>query len=373
MATILMTGATGTVGSELAPLLEKERHKLIYLTRASSIAQLRMRGLRGDVLVSDIAKPCAGLGESPKHLLKALQIDKLVNCAASVKFQASDAREISSVNVDGVKNLLALAEELKIPEFHQVSTAYVAGDAGYFSESELNSGQHCRNVYESTKRHGELLVNGWKAGKHSTYRLGIVVGKHETGEAHTFNAYYVFMSSLWYLKQGLASKSKAELEKYRKEGIYFEKDGSLVLPISIDFSLTSTLNLIPVDWTVHTLSNLIKTPAENETFNVVDPMPKRICWLNDVSLNILGIKGFHYGEPPLSDPRSLLSKIQRIFQKSTEQYLPYIKHECVFETKNIQRVLGQKYLPFPESNESFLKRLLCYAIKANFGRKPRVA
>lgn len=368
-----MTGATGTVGSELAPLLESEGHKLIYLTRASSIARLRMQGLKGDVLVSDITKPQSGLHEPPKHLLRALQVDKLVNCAASVKFQASDAREISIVNVDGVRNLLALAEELSIPEFHQVSTAYIAGDADRFTEDQINNGQHCRNVYESTKRHGELLVNGWNAGKHSTYRLGIVVGKHETGEAHTFNAYYVFMSSLWYLKQGLALKSKAELEKYRKEGIYFEEDGSLVLPISIDFSSTSTLNLIPVDWTAHTLSNLIEAPAENVTFNVVDPMPKRICWLNDVSLEILGIKGFRYGKPNLSSPKSLLSKIQRIFQKSTEQYLPYINHECVFETKNIQRVLGRKYLPFPESNESFLKRLLHYAIKANFGRKPRVA
>ena len=371
MATILFTGATGTVGSELAPLLEKEGHKLIYLTRASSIALLRLQGLKGDVLVSDITKPRAGIGESPIILLKALQINKLVNCAASVKFQASDAEEISQVNIDGVKNLLALAEELEIPEFHQVSTAYVTGDASYSTETQIDGGQHCRNIYESTKRHGELLVNDWNAGKHSTYRLGIVVGKYQTGEASTFNAYYVFMNTLWYLKQKLALKSKAELRKYREDGIYFDDGGNLVLPISIDFSPTSTLNLTPIDWTVDTLCSLIGTSTKNKIFHVVDPMPKRICWLNDISLRILGIKGFRYGEPSASNPKSLLSKIQRIFNKSTEQYRPYIKHECAFETKNVSNILGERYISFPEINESFLKRILNYAISVNFGRKPK--
>ena len=36
MATILLTGATGTVGSTLAPLLKERGHKIIYLTRAKN-------------------------------------------------------------------------------------------------------------------------------------------------------------------------------------------------------------------------------------------------------------------------------------------------------------------------------------------------
>jgi len=371
MATILIAGATGTVGSELAPLLEKGGHKLIYLTRASSIPRLRLQRLKGDVLVSDITKPRAGIGESPISLLKALRINKLVNCAASVKFQASDAEEISQVNIDGVRNLLALAKELEIPEFHQLSTAYVSGDASYSTETKIDNNQHCRNIYESTKRYGELLVNNWDFGKHSIYRLGIVVGKYQTGEASAFNAYYVFMSTLWYLKQKLALKSKVELRKYRKDGIYFDDNGCLVLPISIDFSPTSTLNLTPIDWTVDTLCSLIGTSTNNKIFHVVDPMPKKIRWLNDISLKIIGVKGFRYGKLLASNPKSALLKIQKIFNKSTEQYRPYIKHECVFEAKNVSSTLGERYIPFPEINESFLERILDYARSVNFGRKSK--
>jgi len=216
--------------------------------------------------------------------------------------------------------------------------------------------------------HAEMLVDKWNAGKHSTYRLGIVVGRHKDGITSTFNAYYVFMSTLWRLKQGLASKSAKELENYRKDGIYFD-DRDLVLPINIDFSSTSTLNLIPLDWTVYTLARLIQLPASNKILHVVDPNPRKIRWLNDVSLRILGIKGFRYRKTNIPDSQPLLQKIQRIFDKSTEQYRPYIKHECAFETRNVKNVLRDGTLPFPRTDEKFLERLLNYARLVGFGKK----
>lgn len=50
MATILLTGATGTVGSILAPLLNKKGHRIIYLTRAKNGQQAEDRILAGNIV-----------------------------------------------------------------------------------------------------------------------------------------------------------------------------------------------------------------------------------------------------------------------------------------------------------------------------------
>jgi len=372
MATILLTGATGAVGSSLAPLLKERGHKLICLIRGREpVARLQKAVGNTDGIVvfnGDVTLPNLGLSERETRIWKR-QIDKVVNCAASTQLDGGEPKSTYQVNVLGVKNLLEFAKDLSIPEFHQVSTAYVAGDADYFSEDDFDTGQNSRNFYEKTKREAEQLLVRWRYGKFSIYRLGIVVGDYQIGYTPVFNGYYVFASSLWSLRNSLATKPKEEMTQYLREGIGFDLDGLLVLPIYLNFAHDSTLNIVPVDWAAGTMADLVGLDAEDKVFHVVHPRPKKARWINNVSLRRLGIKGFYYGDYADYSSRSNLSRLQKVFDRRTQQYLPYITHECRFETANAFYALKERYKAPPEIDEIFLFTILDYAKSVNFGRQ----
>jgi len=82
----------------------------------------------------------------------------------------------------------------------------------------------------------------------------------------------------------------------------------------------------------------------------------------------MGITDFRYGDPPGHDPRTLLWKFQRIFNRGTAPYIPYITHEAKFGFSNLPRVLGGNYAPPPIVDESFVAKLMDYAKSVNFGK-----
>lgn len=375
MATILLTGVTGTVGSSLAPFLKHRGHRLICLVRPKSGRNPKERLSdvfgemgNGDALIGDIVLPGLGVSDSDKRQWKG-KIDKVIHCASSIKFDEALAKEITRVNVCGTSNVLDFAREMEVPEVHHISTAYVAGDAESFRESDMDVGQTCRNVYERTKLEAEKLVKSWRHGRHSIYRLGIVVGDTDTGHISFFNGYYGFLGSVWHLRQTFASMSEHKMGEYEANGIGFNQDGMLRLPIWGSFSPISTLNIVPVDWVVKAISDLADLSANDQVFNVVHPRPPKIRWLNDVSLQCLGITDFRYGDSPCNNSKSLLGRFQRIFDRSTAQYIPYITHEAKFDVSNMPHVLGGNYVLPPDVDESFVARLLGYAKSVNFGKK----
>jgi len=369
MATILLTGVTGTVGSALAPLLIGRGHRLICLVRGDNPVARIEKALGGasgvHILRGDIVTP--GLGVSSLEMQRWRgRIDKVIHCASAIQFEESQAKEITATNVFGTANVMVFASHMQIPDFHYVSTAYVAGDADVFREIDLDIGQTGRNVYERTKLEAEKMVRRWKGGNYSIYRLGIVVGDTSTGRADAFNGYYVFMGCYCELKE-LCIRRLAE-GKIDAGGIILEPDGTLWLPVQADFSPVSTLNMVPVDWAAKALADLAGVSACGRVFNVVHPNPPKIQWVNDVSLKILGIAGFRYGPAPDFGTKTLLGKVQRILTRGTIPYIPYIGHEAKFDVSNLPLVLGREYTPPPDIDEAFIKMLLDYARSVNFGR-----
>jgi len=371
MAAILLTGATGAVGSSLAPLLKEKRHKLVCLVRGNEpVARLqKFVGCADGIVVfnGDVTLPNLGVCECELRRWRG-RIDKVFHCASSIKFDEALAKETTLANVCGTRNVLDFATDMEIPEVHHVSTAYVAGDADTFSESDTDIGQKCRNVYERTKLEAEKLVKSWNYGRHSICRLGIVVGDTITGWTPSFNGYYGFLGSVWHLRQVFVSMPAQRLEKYESNGIAFNEDGMLRLPISGQFSPVSTLNIVPIDWVVKVIADLVELPANGQVFHIVHPNPPRVQWLNDVSLKHLGIAEFRYGEPFEHSCKSLLGKFQRIFDRSTAQYLPYITRETRFEVSNLAHALGGSFAPPPIVDEPFVAKLMGYAKSVNFGK-----
>jgi len=382
MATILITGATGTIGSSLASSLESKGHRLIYLVRPkngqdvaerlSEALSLRTIGSR-IIWEGNIVLPLCGVKESEIQEWKG-KINKVVHCASSISFDEVQKKETFSINVGGTNNALELADVLGIPEFHHISTAYVAGDADYFTETDFDIGQTCRNPYERSKLEAEILVKKEFPKTFSIYRLAIVVGDSSSGYTPQFTGYYRPFAFFWHLREGLKKKTPDNLRRYGKEGIVFgENNGMLTLPISIVSSPISTLNLIPRDWVAEILSNLVEMPVKGKAFHVVHPAPKKVRWITDVTFDCLNINGYTYEKQNNNHAGSpLLSKIQRIFDHDIRAYLPYIIHEARFATANITSALGNRYSSPPEVDKAFLRRLLKYAKSVDFGKKEKV-
>jgi nucleoside-diphosphate-sugar epimerase len=370
MATILLTGATGTVGSSLAPLLKERGHRLICLVRGDNpVGRLEkaVGSVAGiEVLGGDIVLPGLGIGFAQMRQWRG-KIDAIIHCASAIKFDEALAKEITSVNVAGTANVLAFAKFVQIPEVHYVSTAYVAGDADNFSESDLDIGQTCRNVYERTKLEAEKMVRAWKSGRHSIYRLGIVVGDTVTGCTTSFNGFYVFVSRYCELRDYCLGKI-AEGECQTNE-IGLEPNGMLRLPVYGNFSPISTLNMVPIDWAAKALARLAEIPATGQTYHVVHPRPPRIMWLNNFSLRRIGITGFRYEPLPAHSKSSLLERVQRVFDRGATPYIPYTTHEARFDASNLSRAL-RGYEP-PDIDEAFIAKLLDYARSVNFGRQSK--
>lgn len=382
MATILMTGATGIVGSGLASSLESKGHMIVYLTRPKNVqsAEERLYEILGRwpggsraIWEGDIIFPRCGVSGVEIQAWKG-KIDRVIHCASSVSFDEVQENQTFTINVDGTNNVINLAGELGIPEIHYISTAYVAGDADFFTEKDFDIGQTFRNPYERSKFEAEGLVKKAFPKRFSIYRLGIVVGDFLNGYIPQFMGFYRPFSFFWQFRESLKEKTSDVLKRYKEGGVVFDKDrGMLALPVHITCSPVSTLNIIPRNWMVEVLSGLVEVSTEGQVFHVVDPNPKKIRWIVDATFNCLGINGYSYeGQNGDYNENPLLSRVQHVFDRDVKAYLPYIIHEARFTTVNVSRVLGDRYFLPPDIDETFLQRVLEYAKSVDFGRKKKI-
>jgi thioester reductase-like protein len=196
---VVLTGATGFVGSELLARFLKRGNRRVYaLVRASDheAAEARLPAherLTG--VAADIERPGLGLD---RHTADAIaeEATTVVHCAASVSF-GLDLEKSRRVNVDGSRRMVELAERCAgrgdgLDRLSYISTAYVAGThRGLFEEDQLDVGQRFRNSYEQSKFEAETLVRERARGLPlQVMRPSIVVGDRRTGWTSSFNVLY---------------------------------------------------------------------------------------------------------------------------------------------------------------------------------------
>ena len=143
--TVLVTGASGVVGSSIArELADFQVIGLVHRTSASGAIQ----SVKGN-----ITQPRLGLSEADYRELCA-RVDIVVHSAGNVDFTASLASH-QAINVVGTQRILELAEDAQAP-IHHVSTAYIRALA-----SDCLAPIDSANVvysYVSTKLRAEHLV-----------------------------------------------------------------------------------------------------------------------------------------------------------------------------------------------------------------------
>lgn len=236
---ILLTGATGFLGASLLPLLqEDERVSSIHLLiRPHSVTKAKAELKKFNkvkIIKGDITKADVFFEESDRTILK--EINVMIHLAAFYDLTASYA-ECFLQNVVGTQNILQLCRQCPLLlQFHYASTIAVAGNhAGEFGEDQLDVGQTFSDAYSKTKFQAEKLVHEElkniyfpRSCQVKIYRLGILVGEHDTGRFVHVNGPYYFLRYL------------AGLEKLRPVLT------SLPL-IPLPFNESSEFPLIPVD------------------------------------------------------------------------------------------------------------------------------
>lgn len=357
MENILLTGALGEVGSQIALELSCQGYRVFCLVRSKLglSAEERLRQVFGSAIYSiegNITEAFCGLSKDFQTKLRG-SFSKLVHCAALVKFEKALQDDLYLTNVLGTKNVLDLATSLAIPEIHFVSTAYVAGSAQIFGENDVGLPENARNPYEETKQKAEALVRS-SHKPFNIYRLSVVVGDSTRGEVDKFTGYYGYFSAVWGMR-----------EKLRQ--IASEKG------FQMPTNLKSTINLVPRDWVREMLGKLISKKAVNQCFHLTHPRPPSVGWVLETSYNYLNLP---VCPVEVYNPPRTISKewqaIQRMILREVKKYNAYTEHEGVFSNHCLQDFLGSEYKNPAPIDQTLVHRLLKYAIRRNFGKKDGV-
>ncbi|HEV3006779.1 MAG TPA: SDR family oxidoreductase [Pirellulales bacterium] len=212
MKCVLLTGASGVIGSELVPLLLTDDDcELRLLLRAASPSHLafRLEELFADwqtvvpaevlrtrvrALAGDVREPRMGLEPGPYARL-AGKVTHVVHCAGNVKLNQSlgDARA-NAVTAAREVAQFSLASHAcgQLRKIDVVSTIGVAGKmSGLVPERPLIKPREFHNSYEAAKAEAETLLFVWLDGLPlSIHRPSMVVGNSRNGRVRQFQVFY---------------------------------------------------------------------------------------------------------------------------------------------------------------------------------------
>jgi len=183
-STLLLTGATGLIGSRLLGRLLASRpdRRIFALTRQRSKDASLGPDSRLTVLEGDLSRP--GLGLDKAVLSKAQSsLTEIVHCAAETRF-GLPLEEARAINTYGTRQLLDLARRCeRLEKFAHLSTVYVAGrSTGVTSEVPLQHANGFCNSYQQSKYEAELLVvKAMSQIPAAIFRLSSVLGDSKTG------------------------------------------------------------------------------------------------------------------------------------------------------------------------------------------------
>ncbi len=353
---ILLTGATGFVGQFILHQLLKDGRNVAVLTRErhQKSSSRRIHAwirfweqrdsrlyIRPKVITADLKRENLGLSPSDKDWIKR-SVGVVLHCAASVRFDMDERTgEPSTSNVFGTQRMLDVSIDCDVPNFHYVSTAYVAGDrAGPIMESELAQGQQFKNAYERSKFDAELLCDS-KRDQFSSltiYRPSIVIGDSHTGFGSAFHTIYIL------LRLARALSIRRDLEDHFFDQMNLRGD--------------ERKNVVTVDWVAEQIVRLTYTPeAWGKTFHLTHPRPvdgrtifRAVC--DAVDRERIDWERIASWLPPIDFQQALSTHLH--------SYRDYINNDPVFDRTNIQSL--ESVAP-PEISQKRLAFAFGYAIR----------
>ncbi|MEP2102501.1 MAG: SDR family oxidoreductase [Parasphingorhabdus sp.] len=347
---ILLTGATGTIGGELAARLIAAGHAVVALIRQTRtikandgrlIAAGDFAGVMPEAgciskLTGDVTLPGLGLDDVTIALFER-EIDLVIHSAAITDFNVSEA-VYRNVNIGGVANVLATLRKARL--LH-ISTAYVCGPKdGPIAEAPCAADQKFTNGYERSKAAAEALVLAAER-RAVIARPSIVVGAHDDGAFHRFDSFY-------------------QLFRLIAEGHITR------LPVSDQ----ATLDFVPIDHVAGGLTDIVDNwnRAEGKIIHLTSGAAVPAAALGEA----IGL--FDHLDPPtilapeIFAPNELPALERRFFKHVTTYYTSYLQRCPDFGTENLRHVSGRTC---PKVDLAALQRMIEYCIKSGFIRDGR--
>jgi len=379
-STVVITGATGFLGSHImASMLEKGR-RVIVLGRPSQKEPLRDRvekllrwfGItwptgRLYTVESDFLKPRCGLPPE-RYAELCAATDQIIHCASDTSFFERGRARVFESNVGCLKELLEFASASGVSFFHYVSTAYAAGLVTGLCPEKLPAASGFTNVYEESKALAEKVVTGYCSENSiplNILRPSIVYGDSVTGRALKFNALYLPVKSLAHIRDiYLNDIINHGGKKSRECGIRLGAAGRLLLPLRIYLPKSGSVNLVPVDYFVRTALSIIEKTSHGGIYHITTDAPsppETLVAFAERFLNICGVEivcGNSYNKIMRNPPEEL-------FNRFIEPYRPYMSDGRSFERKNTDAATGGASVPAC-SYETF-GRCMEFAVAADWG------
>ena len=379
--TIALTGATGFLGSHLMASLLEMGHRLVILGRPAAketlqeriVKLLRWFDLEAYLPQLELAEinfcaPRCGLSESHYAKLCAMT-SQVIHCASDTSFAERNRSRIFESNVEGLKGILTFAAEARVAFLHYIGTAYaVGGDDGPCRET-LPVSRTFTNVYEESKAHAEQVILDFCQKNPIPLKIirpTIVYGNSQTGRALKFNALYLPIKSLQYIRDIFIDDILNNGGKKAQEfNIRLDDDGYLYLPMKLYLPRAGFINLIPVDYFVDAVMSVIEHPASNTFYHIASDSPLTMDTLAVYTRRLLKVKGVEvvYGTPDDSVPRS---SIEDLFDRFIDPYRPYLSDVRMFERKNTESATGGSAPP--ELTYEIFERCMEYAMGVNWGK-----
>ena len=256
-----VTGATGFIGKRLVKrLLERKGTIVHFLVREKSAKRaeelLEYWGVdrtRAIPVHGDLTLPGLGITKGERTKLEHRKIAHFFHLAAVYDLKADEESQ-RVANIDGTRNVVALANELGATCFHHVSSIAAAGlYEGVFREDMFEEAENLDHPYFSTKHESEKIVRSECQVPWRVYRPGIVVGDSHTGEMDKIDGPYYFFKLIQRTRQ-------------------------LLPPWMPSIGLEGgRINLVPVDFVVAALDHIAhKKGLDGKCFHLVDQEPKRV-------------------------------------------------------------------------------------------------
>ncbi|WP_246944979.1 SDR family oxidoreductase [Bacillus pinisoli] len=259
---ILLTGATGFVGKKLTSALLDKGHHVYAIVRnlkkaeslISSVSpslQKNLVILEGDVIYKNV-----GLSEDTVHFLKE-NIDTVYHVAAFLSFDENVREQTFAINLEGTRNVLELAKEIKVRNFFHVSTAYTLGQQLHAFETLHPVDNQFINPYEESKCYAEHLVFEYKDQFNvNIFRPSIIIGDSKTGEAETTFALYGVIRGLELIKRRMERKKDLQNRTFK-----------------FLCNQEVTQNFVPVDYVIDVLTAALLHAKKNTIYHITNSNP----------------------------------------------------------------------------------------------------